>query len=137
MQFARCARDGFTYAVKFFLDPEAFLVEAALYAACSPAIRSMLSPAAAHFAQHAAAGAAGGDAPAAAARLSAAAARFLPKVEAVSDSGLDARGRLLPPCIVMEKGESLHDWSDRAQPDLFTALSVRRPPYSCAYACSA
>eukprot|EP00892_Ulva_mutabilis_P000976 jgi/Ulvmu1/1087/UM106_0003.1 len=33
-------------------------------------------------------------------------------------------GKPLPPCIVMEKGESLQDWSERAEPDLFTSLAV-------------
>eukprot|EP00892_Ulva_mutabilis_P008118 jgi/Ulvmu1/5679/UM024_0026.1 len=51
-------------------------------------------------------------------------AKFLPQVEAVSDDAVDMRGRRLPPCIVMEKGESLQDWSNRAEPDLFTSLAV-------------
>ena len=54
-----------------------------------------------------------------------AAAKFLPQVEAVCDDAVDPRGRPLPPCIVMEKGESLQDWSNRAEPDLFTSLAVR------------
>ena len=66
-------------------------------------------------------------------RTTAAAAKFLPRVEALCEVGaaelVDPRGRPLPPCIVMEKGESLHDWSDRAQPDLFSAVSVR--PLAC------
>jgi len=66
-----------------------------------------------------------------------AAAKFLPRVEAVCEVGaaqlVDPRGRPLPPCIVMEKGESLHDWSDRAQPDLFSAVSVR--PLACPTSC--
>ena len=52
-------------------------------------------------------------------------ARFLPKVETMCDHAVDPRGRPLPPCIVMEKGESLQDWSNRAEPDLFTSLAVR------------
>ena len=53
------------------------------------------------------------------------AAKFLPQVEAVCDDAVDPRGRALPPCIVMEKGESLQDWSNRAEPDLFASLAVR------------
>ena len=57
-------------------------------------------------------------------------ARFLPHVEAVCDSaatgGVDPNNAPLPPCIVMERGESLQDWSNRAEPDRFTSLSVRR-----------
>eukprot|EP00892_Ulva_mutabilis_P008121 jgi/Ulvmu1/5681/UM024_0028.1 len=51
-------------------------------------------------------------------------ATFLPQLEAVCDDAVDLRGRRLPPCIVMEKGESLQDWSNRAEPDLFTSLAV-------------
>ena len=54
-----------------------------------------------------------------------AAARFLPQVEAVCDDAVDPRGRPLPPCIVMEKGESLQEWSNRAEPDVFASLAVR------------
>lgn len=43
---------------------------------------------------------------------------------------VDSKGRPLPPCIVMERAESLHDWSDRAKPDLFTAMSVRAAVYA-------
>ena len=53
-------------------------------------------------------------------------ARFLPQVETMCDHAVDRRGRPWPPCIVMEKGESLQDWSNRAEPDLFTSLAVRR-----------
>ena len=42
VQFAEA--DGMCqYAINFFLDYEAFLVEAALYAACFPHIRSKVS----------------------------------------------------------------------------------------------
>ena len=55
--------------------------------------------------------------------------RFLPHVEAVCDSAeaglVDPRGRSLPPCIVMERGESLQEWCDRAEPDRFTTFAVR------------
>ena len=57
-----------------------------------------------------------------------AAAKFLPQVEAVCDDAVDPRGQPLPPCIVMEKGESLQDWSNRAEPDLFASLAVCPSP---------
>ena len=56
------------------------------------------------------------------------AAKFLPQVEVVCEDPEDPLGRPLPPCIVMERGESLQDWSDRAEPDLFTSLAVCFPP---------
>ena len=37
---------------------------------------------------------------------------------------LDRLGRPLPPCIAMERGESLPDWSRRAKPDVFQSVSV-------------
>ena len=57
-------------------------------------------------------------------------ARFLPQVETICHQAVDPRGRPLPPCIVMEKGESLQDWSNRADPDLFTSLGVRPEAYT-------
>ena len=41
---------------------------------------------------------------------------------------VDPRGHPLPPCIVMERGESLDIWSERAKPDRMQAFSVRAPP---------
>ena len=129
MPFAEDVEDMSEYAIKFFLDYESFLTEAALYAACFPRIHSRVSDevkaradATAGFGMNGAA---------AAVHMSEVAARFLPQVEAVCDGSagelVDPQGRPLPPCIVLEKGESLHDWSDRAQPDLFTSLAVRCP----------
>jgi hypothetical protein len=40
---------------------------------------------------------------------------------------VDAHGNPLPPCIVMERGESLDLWVGRAQPDSTQALAVRCP----------
>ena len=37
---------------------------------------------------------------------------------------LDRLGRQLPPCIAMERGESLPDWSKRAKPDVFQSVAV-------------
>lgn len=38
---------------------------------------------------------------------------------------LDECGNKLPPFIVMEKGESLIDWSKRNRSDVFQAVAVR------------
>jgi hypothetical protein len=50
------------------------------------------------------------------------------QVEALRDGVtgdlVDSKGRALPPCIVMERGESLQEWANRAEPDLFTSLAV-------------
>ena len=125
VQFVVDNRDRSEYAVKFFLDREAFLTEAALYAACFPAIHCTTSPSITARANATREYFSGG---LTVVETVKAAARFLPQVEAVCDelaSGLeDPRGHPLPPCIVMEKGESLQDWSDRAEPDLFTSLAV-------------
>jgi hypothetical protein len=40
---------------------------------------------------------------------------------------VDANGNPLPPCIVMERGESLDLWVGRARPDSTQALAVRCP----------
>lgn len=37
----------------------------------------------------------------------------------------DPSGHPLPPCIVMERGESLDKWSERAKPDRMQACTVR------------
>ena len=128
MQFAEDVEGISAYAVKFFLDYESFLTEAALYAACFPHIHSRVSD---KVKARADAAVGVGMDGAAAMHMSDVAARFLPQVEAVCDGSkgelVDPQGRPLPACIVLEKGESLHDWSDRAQPDLFTSLAVRCP----------
>lgn len=53
------------------------------------------------------------------------------QVEALRDGGngdlMDPKGNALPPCIVMERGESLQDWATRAEPDMFQSLAVRSP----------
>eukprot|EP00892_Ulva_mutabilis_P010359 jgi/Ulvmu1/7696/UM038_0128.1 len=127
VQFARGHSDSADYAIKFFLDREAFRAETALYAACCPSDRP--HSAAVLPGQQPRLSAAAGPPPAQGwNKMSDAAAQFLPKLEAVCDGRdgklVDPRGRPLPPCIVMEKGESLQDWSERAEPDLFTSLSV-------------
>lgn len=44
------------------------------------------------------------------------------------DLMVDKCGNCLPPFIVMEKGESLIDWSKRNRSDVFQAVAVRPPP---------
>lgn len=126
VQFAEDPIDRCEYAIKFFLDREAFLTEAALYASCSRAMAATLSTSAiaslARYTPHSGSTGSG-------VLLPDAVAQFLPQVEAVHDDAdgnvCDLQGRALPPCIVMEKGESLHDWSDRAKPDIFMTLAVQ------------
>eukprot|EP00892_Ulva_mutabilis_P004162 jgi/Ulvmu1/2117/UM127_0002.1 len=125
VQFAEGGQDRNRYAIKFFLDDESFLTEAALYAACFPHVRAAVSDEVIARAGATAGCSSGGEG---AVLMSEVVGRFLPQVVAVCDGsagGLhDPRGWPLPPCIVMEQGESLNDWSDRAQPDLFTCLGV-------------
>ena len=69
--------------------------------------------------------------------------RVAMQVEAEYDPGTckeqlaDSRGALLPPFIVLEKGESLSDWTDRAKPDIFQGIAVRCciSFVCCAHAC--
>lgn len=76
----------------------------------------------------------------AALQLPSAVIAYLPQIEEVCDNTaggvVDPKGVPLPPCIVMGKlkGESLYDWSRRAEPDHFTSLAVR-PPLSRRDAC--
>ena len=47
-------------------------------------------------------------------------------VESNADKSIkDPQGNPLPPCIVMERGESLDIWSERAKPDRSQAFMVR------------
>ena len=133
VQFARNPQSEREYAVKFFLDRGAFYAEAALYAAYFPTLRKQLetppegTPTNVHGAFQEAA-----SVPSTAGGI--AGGRFLPHVEAVCDSAeaglVDPRKEPLPPCIVMERGESLQEWCDRAEPDRFTTFAVRTPPGS-------
>jgi hypothetical protein len=61
--------------------------------------------------------------------------RFLPQMQLVAvgeECGLrDSAGKILPPCIVMEKGEALDVWVDNSgeEMDVFTGLQVcPKPP---------
>lgn len=60
--------------------------------------------------------------------------QFMPHVRAMHDNAdkqlVDLRGVPLPPCIVMEKGESLDIFCDRSKPDQAQAYSVC-PPGHC------
>jgi hypothetical protein len=44
--------------------------------------------------------------------------------DGVTGELVDPQGRALPPCIVMERGESLQEWANRAEPDLLASLAV-------------
>eukprot|EP00892_Ulva_mutabilis_P000987 jgi/Ulvmu1/1088/UM106_0004.1 len=130
VQFMKDVDDRCHYAAKFFLNREDFLREAAVYAACFPSLRStgLLQAATAAHAQ-ARSGALWHSAEqATAAEAHATKLRIAPPVAAICDAGTpglrDPEGEPLPPCIVMERGESLQDWSERAVPDLFTSLAV-------------
>lgn len=114
------------YAVKFFLDRQAFLAEAALYAACFPTVRNTASPAVLAQASEAF----GSDL-----KLEPSGTcgqsrkwRFLPSVSMVCDESaqgmVDPKGRPLPPCIVTEYGLSLQDWLDRQRADNYSAYAV-------------
>lgn len=115
------------FAVKFFLDHHTFYAEAALYAAFFPELRTSpeIDAAARRVCimheEHAPIGAT---------------VNFVPRIEAVLDDSqgelVDARGSSLPPCIVMERGESLMEWAERTEPDLFTVLAVRALTYTIA-----
>jgi hypothetical protein len=58
--------------------------------------------------------------------------RFLPEVFNIIDSAAvgftDAHGIPMPPCIIMEKGESLDLWAARDGVDTVTGLQVRGAP---------
>jgi hypothetical protein len=60
---------------------------------------------------------------------------FLPRVRAlfcVGAEGLrDPQGQRLPPCMVMDRGESLQDFLQRAHPDRFLSLWVRPCVLTC------
>ena len=118
--------DRCEFAVKFFLDREAFLTEAALYAACLPAIRNTASPAV--LAQVDAAFGSDLKLQPSGSGSKVRKWKFLPPVSMVCDGGtkgmVDPKGRPLPPCIVTEYGQSLQEWLDRRRADNFSALAV-------------
>eukprot|EP00892_Ulva_mutabilis_P003623 jgi/Ulvmu1/1632/UM113_0009.1 len=97
IQFAKDRRTGLQYAVKFFLSHTAFVDETGLYTNTS----TPLGP-------------------------------FLPALRNIVDGTaeapllLDGHGHPLPPCIVMEKGESLDMWMQRNRGgvDMITGLQV-------------
>jgi hypothetical protein len=69
--------------------------------------------------------------------------QLLPRLEGMYDNkdGLltDPNGHKLPPCIVMERGESLDEWSKRRKPDMWAAMPVLllRCSAACSSPCSA
>jgi hypothetical protein len=119
VQFAVCMQDNRRFAVKFHLNRNHFNAESALYGAFFPALRT--SP----------------DIDVAARRVRimheahapiGTTVNFLPKVEAVLDNTRhelsNSKGDSLPPCIVMERGESLLEWAERTEPNLFKVFTV-------------
>ena len=95
--FATGTFDRLPYAIKFFAEREPFMAELAV-------------------------------------RDAGAVGALAPHIKAVNDPYLtdsspgpstDRFGRPLPPCIAIARGESLTEWSHRAQPDIFQAVSVR------------
>lgn len=59
---------------------------------------------------------------------------LMPRIQSVHDPTApasqntpvtDGWGRSLPPCIVLDRSQSLADWLQRATPDIFQAISVR------------
>ena len=97
IQFAKY-HSGQMFAIKFFLSPTTFADEAAMYTDRSSPLGF-----------------------------------FLPQLRSIAgapgfEAGIaDAYGHPLPPCIVMEKGESLDVWMqrNRAGVDMVTGLQVR------------
>lgn len=120
VQFAVCMNTNQRYAVKFFLDRNAFNTESALYRAFNPALRTSpdVDVAARRVCMFHEAHAPAGTT-----------VNFLPKIAAMLDGSedelLDAKGNSLPPCIVMERGENLQEWAERTEPDLYKVFSVR------------
>lgn len=55
--------------------------------------------------------------------------KLLPRLEAMVDNAdgsvQDAKGHPLPPFVIMERGESLDEWSRRRKPDMWAAMPVR------------
>eukprot|EP00892_Ulva_mutabilis_P008326 jgi/Ulvmu1/5866/UM025_0128.1 len=103
VQFARDRRSDLPYALKFFLCESAFADEARLYTDPTTPL-----------------------------------GRFLPRVRNIVEAGADAavrdaNGRPLPPCIAMEKGESLDLWMRRGADgvDFFTGLQIITHTAAC------
>lgn len=57
--------------------------------------------------------------------------KLLPRLEGIIDNKdgkvVDPAGNKMPPCIIMERGESLDEWSRRRKPDMWAAMPVRAP----------
>lgn len=122
MQFACQEQVERQLAVKFFLDSSLFLTEASLHRQYFPALRMHLS----RVTQSALECYTSREQ---SESRKIAGARHLLHAEAVCDSAeaglVHPRRNALPPCIVMERGESLQEWVERAELDRYTAFAVR------------
>lgn len=104
IQFAKDRRSGLQYALKFFLSRSTFNDEAALYTDDTNPLGQFLP----HL-------------------------RNIAGVEGHDPAIVDPDGTPLPPCIVMEKGESLDVWMQRNRGgvDMVTGLQVCACRSSC------
>lgn len=62
--------------------------------------------------------------------------QFLPQLYTIAEEETalsDSAGNRMPPCIVVEKGESLETWAENSglKLDMFTGLQVLMLPQSC------
>ena len=109
------------YAVKFFLDRDAFLTEAALYAARFPALRKVASREVAARADALQAEACDSCCLLQSCQFMAGACLICEEAaEGLSDPG----GHALPPCIVTDSGQSLQDWLEHKPEDSFSTVAV-------------
>lgn len=53
--------------------------------------------------------------------------KLLPMLAGLVEDGQlsDPEGHALPPCIIMERGESLNEWCQRRKPDIWGVMPVR------------
>jgi hypothetical protein len=59
--------------------------------------------------------------------------KLLPMLAGLVEDGQlqDERGHPLPPCIIMERGESLNEWCQRRKPDIWGVMPVRLSFITC------
>lgn len=129
VQYATDSGEGFPYVIRFFLDRRAFRTEVNFLTACGALYAADARPVAVAVpGSPGMRGADRGESPPLPQRP--ASADFLPQVEAVCQEGAEGlvgvRGRPLPPCVVMERGESLQAFVARDGVDRSTAILVRR-----------
>eukprot|EP00892_Ulva_mutabilis_P008345 jgi/Ulvmu1/5883/UM026_0003.1 len=138
-EFASSQFDPSQYAIKFYLNRDEFEAEAALLATTAPApptpparpeslasvdsVASTMSVVPGTRQESATLAAAPSHTGTARRRLP-----FLPDVRGAygntAEGVCDPRGRPLPPCIVMQRGESLQDWLGRCTPGWHSACTV-------------